>query len=622
MSIILLNNFLFRKTRQTVTVLKSKLEEHERSYSVIETTYGSIEVDTIALLMKTAKLNNLVFLVLRLHDFLIDFLNDFRRAILFKKIRTSWIDFRIKIIEDLSTFYNRTLASFEKINFDYFHETYSSIPEGFLEQTESITSAELQDYLELFQRFTLEVGSYLKNMKELRNKIIPDFIKINNHLKRDEKLSWDKLYNLLDTIDEGFHQRRSIFLSKHSEVYLLIAAQKIIKETESISVFSNQLYRFYPEADKIISLLLRLRKIIVKIEGEFGIRKLALINFSLGKFYLDQQSKIKALSMLLEAHYMYKQLIDSDNEEDTRKPILKILEEESNHKEQEKIKRVILEEARKQNDSYLESLVYISFVNNNIKADNISEAERYIKKAIKCSENIEDPHLKIITQQNIEELRKRQKLDRLEEVTKKESIEYLGNWKIKCHNCNNLWIVPDIQAKSLELAIDFAKLTEQCPICKNPHISREFYTSEEKNERIETLLGIEILESAEKKIETLVEEHLNSDQVISKIELEALLVEIVEEILEEQRIALEEHIDVNDEDVKSLEKDERIYSDREFDEIIISDDPYDYKGTWLCHCEKCQFYWEVIDLTSMLTGPIEGCPKCESENIEKEKIEL
>ena len=55
-------------------------------------------------------------------------------------------------------------------------------------------------------------------------------------------------------------------------------------------------------------------------------------------------------------------------------------------------------------------------------------------------------------------------------------------------------------------------------------------------------------------------------------------------------------------------------------DVIISDGPAKYQGTWVCTCKSCGNYWEVMDLTSRRTGLLDRCPKCQSSSIEKEKI--
>jgi len=55
-------------------------------------------------------------------------------------------------------------------------------------------------------------------------------------------------------------------------------------------------------------------------------------------------------------------------------------------------------------------------------------------------------------------------------------------------------------------------------------------------------------------------------------------------------------------------------------DVIFSDGPAKYQGAWVCTCNNCRNYWEVMDLTSRRTSSIDNYPKCNSSSIEKEKI--
>ncbi|MCG3220420.1 MAG: hypothetical protein H7641_03485, partial [Candidatus Heimdallarchaeota archaeon] len=192
------------------------------------------------------------------------------------------------------------------------------------------------------------------------------------------------------------------FMLDHKLVYLSIAIQKFLIEARNISQFYESLQISIENRKDLEGALILLVRIFTKSEDIKEISLIPVLNYTLGKYYLEQKKTKEAINRLSKSHIHFRGFKDSQDIVKIRGDILSLVRDQSTIKKAEKFALDIIKSAQSNYDLVLEGLTSIALFQRYMNEKQYEKAEDILREAVRCSNEGEDETLTIIVDRNVQ----------------------------------------------------------------------------------------------------------------------------------------------------------------------------------------------------------------------------
>ena len=360
-----------------------------------------IRIDSIEFFFNLLNLRTIYTLSENTVIFVNSFMSYFASAENLEEVNKDWINMKTEILKGFNSFKDSLIKALKSVDLDYFEVSYSDKLVDFSQNIENKDYYEVQSNLSLFKEFSNEVAQILKAFSSYRN-VVLKFNEVNTYLGEEDSINWDELRHAIDKVEERFHEFRNKFMLDHKLVYLSIAIQKFLIEARNISQFYESLQISIENRKDLEGALILLVRIFTKSEDIKEISLIPVLNYTLGKYYLEQKKTKEAINRLSKSHIHFRGFKDSQDIVKIRGDILSLVRDQSTIKKAEKFALDIIKSAQSNYDLVLEGLTSIALFQRYMNEKQYEKAEDILREAVRCSNEGEDETLTIIVDRNVQ----------------------------------------------------------------------------------------------------------------------------------------------------------------------------------------------------------------------------